>query len=275
MPTNSAWSDPDPDPQDPDLSFDPDRDDPIPTPPTPPSLPSPTASDLAASLATELVLLSEASSSANDSDWLGDDDYTDDGELIPPPARATDPSHPNAVARRFRPGSNRRLARAFERRRKVVEMKIEGYTYAEIAQTLGFNSIDGAKAAFKRAQQDVRDAAEEYRDLELARTDAVLRVLWPMVEQGDLEAVDKYLKVAALRVKITGMDKVAPMGHGGTAGSDDGANIERVAMVEDVQMFLAALPGIYAMSPQPQPIVIDQQGNMIKNSKSTEDEGHD
>lgn len=256
MPDNSSWSaeDPDATASDPSLHFDPED----------VSEDGVDEAVLAAEPSTAMVI-SEASSSPNDSDWLGDEDYDHDGNLIP--GKKPLPS------RLLRPSTNRRLARAYERRRKVVEMRIQGHTYPEIARALKFNSVDGARDAFNRAMLDTRDVAEEYRDLELARLEAITQVLWPMIESGDLEAIDKYMKIVSARVKITRMDQLSTTlsGHGVIEG--DGDNMERIGMVEDVQQFLAMIPEIVKMTNQPAPMVINQDGEFVGREAEGEEQG--
>ena len=99
---------------------------------------------------------------------------------------------------------------------------------------------------------DTTDVADQYRDLTISRLEATVKVLWPMVESGDLEGIQSYLKTAALLAKITHMDKIVPPGYG--VGEEMGGTVggvQKIAMVEDVNLFLAALPGLVAMSPQP------------------------
>lgn len=249
MPDHSAWgADPDDLTDDPSLHFDPeDVADPDPDDGPVPHLPG-----------TE-VAVSEASSSVNDSDWLGDDDYDHDGELIRP-RRQGQPS------RLLNPARNPRLARAYERRRKVVQMRINGHSFPEIARVLKFNSVDGCRDAFKRAMLDTRDVAEEYRDLELQRLEEMTQILWPLIQSGDLEAIDKYIKVAGLRIKITRMDQMTLTGHGAVGEGEE--NVERIGMVEDVQQFLAMLPDLMRMTNQPQAMVVDGQGVFVVQEKA-------
>lgn len=199
-----------------------------------------------------------ALASISDSDWLGDDDYDEMGNLIPAKLKRQGRGVLEIRAR------NPRIQRAWDRRRKVVEMKMKGYTFADIAPVLGYNTTEGVREAFTRAMQDTIDVAEEYRSIELMRMQSVVHVLWPMVEQGDLEAIDKYLKVSAQIQKLTKTDSLVPVGHqvGGRAEGDK-ANIERVPMVEDVNIFLQMLPALVALSPQPDGRVIDQDGKRV------------
>lgn len=200
--------------------------------------------------------LDAAIESALNDDWLGDDQYDDSGNLLDAPRKGT--------PMRFQMGRNPRLQKAFERRRRVVEMKIQGHTYEDIAMQLGFNSIAGARDAFNRAQADVRDVAEEWRDLVLARYERYVNILTPMADTGDIEALDKLIKIQVQIAKVTRMETVQAIGHGaGERGETVKDVVERIGMVEDVNAFLDALPGMVALSPQPVPKFTDDAGNEI------------
>lgn len=194
-----------------------------------------------------------------DDDWLGDEVYDETtGEMLEPPRRK------KTAAILQQRGRNPRLARAWERRRKVVELKVAGHTYEEIARVLGFNSIDGVRQAFNRAMADTRDVAEEWRDVLLARNEKMIQVLMPMADTGDIEAIDKIVKIQAQIAKITRMETIGAIGHGaGERGETVKDVVERIGMVEDVNAFLAALPGLVSLSPQPGAKIIDDEGNEI------------
>jgi hypothetical protein len=47
----------------------------------------------------------------------------------------------------------------------------------------------------------------EYRDLQLARCERVIRSIWSMVLAGNLGAVDRVVKVLAREAKLLGLDE--------------------------------------------------------------------
>ena len=194
-----------------------------------------------------------ASGSASDGDWsydLGDDDYDHDGNLIKGTRKQS--------KLLYKPQGNRRIAQAYDRRRKVVEMRLAGEDFPTIARSLHFSSVDGARQAFRRAMADTTDVADQYRDLTIARLESTVKVLWPMVEAGDLEAIDKYLKTAMMLAKITRMEKMVPPGYGVGEEMDVTVGAQKIPMVDDVNLFLAALPGLVALSPQPMGRTVEQ-----------------
>jgi transcriptional regulator with XRE-family HTH domain len=88
---------------------------------------------------------------------------------------------------------------AFELRRN------KGLSYAEIGKELGINHqtawnyVNEVLDSFKPKAEDV----ERFRSMQVSRLEAVLRTLWPKVEAGDLQALDRWVKIdqriAALR----------------------------------------------------------------------------
>ncbi|NUQ98584.1 MAG: hypothetical protein HOY79_19195 [Streptomyces sp.] len=97
-----------------------------------------------------------------------------------------------------------------ERRRAAVKLRIEGKSWQEIADLLGYDSKGGACKDVSRAlQKAVTDLAlplEEYRQLELDRLDAMQEALWPKVLDGDTRAIDTALRLMDRRAKLLGLD---------------------------------------------------------------------
>ncbi|WBP89526.1 hypothetical protein [Kitasatospora cathayae] len=112
-----------------------------------------------------------------------------------------------------RPPANRRDAHqvpVVERRRAAVKLRIEGKSWQEIADLLGYDSKGGACKDVSRAlQKAVTDLAlplEEYRQLELDRLDAMQEALWPKVLDGETRAMDTALRLMDRRAKLLGLD---------------------------------------------------------------------
>lgn len=109
--------------------------------------------------------------------------------------------------------SARRLKSA-ERRRIAVERRLGGDTYEQIAERLGVTR----QAAFALVKQALTDLnaqtsleAAELRRLELERLEFMRRAIWAQVVAGDVQAVDRALKISKRISEITGMD--APVKH--------------------------------------------------------------
>lgn len=101
-------------------------------------------------------------------------------------------------------------------------MRLQGYTYEEIADKLGYADSSGAYRAVKRAKEQVKDAAvenaEEILRMELDRLDRMQRGLWKEAIEGSPGAVDRILKIMERRAKLLGLD--APDAVDLSVGSD-------------------------------------------------------
>jgi transposase-like protein len=91
------------------------------------------------------------------------------------------------------------------RRAKAVELRLQGKTFDQIADQLGYHDRSTAYKAVKTAIQAVgREDARELRELDLLRLDRMLEIIWSQVEDGDLAAVDRALRILERRERITG-----------------------------------------------------------------------
>ena len=83
----------------------------------------------------------------------------------------------------------------------------EGATYEQILAELRFASHgsahNGVAPALRKA---VVGPAEELRQIEALRLDAVGRGLWPRVTAGDIEAIRTMLMVSERRCRLFGLD---------------------------------------------------------------------
>ena len=106
--------------------------------------------------------------------------------------------------------TSKRRSITAEREVKTFELRKSGWTFREIGAELG---ISGS-AAYKLVNKVLRRHADLLKEdvpaqlaMELARLDAILRSIWPGVQDGDLQAVDRALKVGARRARLLGLDR--------------------------------------------------------------------
>lgn len=103
-----------------------------------------------------------------------------------------------------------------ERAAKSLELRINGYSYRQIARALSISE----RTAYLDVQEElaaldalVSKRAERLRDLELARLDKILRSLWDPIKAGDAKAAMAAIKALERRARLLGLDaptKVAP-----------------------------------------------------------------
>lgn len=101
---------------------------------------------------------------------------------------------------------------AKQREHDALELRKKGWTYQKIAESLGI-SIQGAsdcvKRALERLKTEVRESAEDVRQIELERLDKMLAIAESAAEAGDLSAIDRVLRIQERRAKYLGLDAPA------------------------------------------------------------------
>lgn len=113
-------------------------------------------------------------------------------------------SMPNANS----PNSPRRV-RATQRQLEAIQYRIAGLSYEAIGKRLGISGVSVAKL-IKRALQTyysrIGEEIEVLRRIELERLDVAQSAIWNGVVNGDLEAIDKFLRISARRSALLGLD---------------------------------------------------------------------
>ena len=129
-----------------------------------------------------------------------------------------------------------------DRALQAYEMRKQGHTYQQIGDALGIT----AQGAFmivnrrlKHINAELAEDVEEMRRLEVERLDRMLVCLDEKILDGDVQAVDKALKVGERRARLLGLDapqKVAPT-------DPSGDNPYQGASVEELRALAVAIAG--------------------------------
>jgi hypothetical protein len=88
---------------------------------------------------------------------------------------------------------------------RVLELRRAGLGFTTIATRLGLPSATTARMMFDRALE-----VEDLRfngDLEATRLDRLHTAIWPAAAQGDVDAVDRVLKISERRERLLGPPK--------------------------------------------------------------------
>lgn len=102
--------------------------------------------------------------------------------------------------------SARRLA-ATERQLQALELRAGGVSFPRIAQRLGYDGPSGAyKAVLTALKRTQQEPADEVRRLAVERLDRILFAIWKRALDGDLECIDRVLKIETRRAKLLGLD---------------------------------------------------------------------
>ncbi len=103
-------------------------------------------------------------------------------------------------------GQHRNRALAAERRRRCVEFSLQGWTYQQIAEELGY---DNRGTVYRLVQTALRgqevESIHKLRDLEVARLDELQAAWWDRALSGDAQAAMLAFRIIDRRCKILGM----------------------------------------------------------------------
>lgn len=129
--------------------------------------------------------------------------------------------------------SPRRIKAVEEKQAQALEYRKMGYSYAQIAQALGYAGPQGAQYAVEAAlTRIVREPAEAVLKLELERLDGMFSKPYQNAMAGDLLAVNACLAIMGRKARMLGLD--APVKTDATL-SNGGAGAFKVA-VSDAQV---------------------------------------
>jgi hypothetical protein len=97
---------------------------------------------------------------------------------------------------------------ARKREARVFELRIQGFTFEQIASEVGYQGASGAWQAYKRVKEShIFESVDEARQLELMRLDEMMSAIWDRAIGGDLPAASCVLKIMDRRAKLLGLDK--------------------------------------------------------------------
>jgi hypothetical protein len=98
------------------------------------------------------------------------------------------------------------------------DARVRGEPIVDIAHDMGM-SIQGAKALINQAHaaiaEDLKDAVDRNRQLDLARIDGLLQTYYLRARQGDYDSANVVIKCMGHRAKLTGIEPLpAPQYNG-------------------------------------------------------------
>lgn len=98
-----------------------------------------------------------------------------------------------------------------DRQQQALELYLSGMTYDQVAKTVGYHNKGSAQRAVANLLKRVdHSLATEYRDRQNARLERSMLAIWPKVLKGDLQAVDRVIRLSERQSKLLGLD--APQG---------------------------------------------------------------
>ena len=120
--------------------------------------------------------------------------------------------------------SKRQLSPETARRyREVMELRCAGLPFEEIAQRVGYRGRQGAKKAYDSAiERWAIETVEQQRIIQSERLDRMFTQAYIEARNGNLQAIDRCLKIEKRRAELWGLD--APKQH--TLTGADGGPLE-------------------------------------------------
>ena len=104
-------------------------------------------------------------------------------------------------------GATPKRAGPLARRRRALELRLQGLTFSEIADEVGYASPSGAYEACKRAMNsETFYTAPEFRKLHVVRLETLLAGIWNLAREGKLGAVDRVLNLLKREARLLGLD---------------------------------------------------------------------
>ena len=95
------------------------------------------------------------------------------------------------------------------RRTKAIEMRVEGFSYREIAKELGVSvatAFNDVEAVIERNKQEANENADKARRIAIQRIDVAVRGLMPDVRAGNARSAEVMAKLEERRAKLVGLD---------------------------------------------------------------------
>lgn len=100
-----------------------------------------------------------------------------------------------------------RKANIAELQRRALELRKSGKSYEEISDEMQLTDKTAAYRYVKAAIAAItKEPAEEVRNLELHRLDALLSAVWPEAMKADPQAVASAMRLMERRAKYQGLD---------------------------------------------------------------------
>jgi len=111
-------------------------------------------------------------------------------------------------------GKDKEKASILQRQSSALDLRQSGWSFRAIGEKLGISHVQAwqdVKDALQELQALNADKAEDYRQLELERLDALTKALEPMAMVGNTNSVNAYIRVMEQRAKLLGL--YAPEKH--------------------------------------------------------------
>lgn len=127
---------------------------------------------------------------------------------------------------RSSPAKARRLAL----QEQAIELRRSGLGFVDIGTKLGIGKSTAhrlVEAGMADARAQITASADDLKAQELSRLDGLLLKLYPVAAAGDVQAIDRVIKIIERRAKLLGLD--APVRTALQGGGDDAPPVSTVS----------------------------------------------
>lgn len=87
-----------------------------------------------------------------------------------------------------------------------IRLRRNGWSYDQISRHLEIDKRQVEQAVKNALSSSGQESAQELRALEAQRLDRLFRAIWSRAMQGDVKAVDRCLRIIALRAEMFGLN---------------------------------------------------------------------
>lgn len=122
-----------------------------------------------------------------------------------------------------------------QRAMRAVELRVQGQTYAQIADALDYSDESGARHAVSRllARREA-EGKDELRAVHSARLEGVLSAHWPAATSGDTDAARIVLQTLDRIAKLYGLDAPTRVAVGSESLTTIGFANEAARLIESI-----------------------------------------
>jgi hypothetical protein len=121
--------------------------------------------------------------------------------------------------------------RASAKRVEAMSLRLAGLTWEQIGDRLQISTEAARQIVQTALDRATHDRVEALREIENARLDRAQAAIWTKVLEGDLKAVDTFLRISQRRSKMNGLDAPTKIDLGVTIKQEMEAALQELEAV--------------------------------------------
>lgn len=102
-----------------------------------------------------------------------------------------------------------RQARRLNNCQRAMQLRVAGFDYREIGSMENITHTEAhrrVREALDMSSAQLDSDATQLRAIEQQRIETLWRALWPKASEGDLDAIDRVMRLHSLRTRLLGLD---------------------------------------------------------------------